>query len=266
MNAYTLFSGSSGNCIYLQENSTRILVDCGCNTLRIQRALAHLDTSLSGIDAIFITHEHSDHTGALPVIAKNFAIPVYCQNEVAKELYLSLLNKGVKGEAAALAKCIRTVLPGEEYELGDFVIAPFSTPHDSVDSQGFVIGEGELGIATDLGHVSEEVRRYLSGCQNVILESNHDLEMLATGPYPPYLKQRVASDRGHLNNRDCASFCTELLDKGCRSFTLFHLSKENNTPELALEQSRLALSERGAEEGKDYLLQVADRCEVTKVL
>ncbi len=266
MTCYTLFSGSSGNCIYLKKGKTEILIDAGGSARQIESALQSLGSSLSGIRGIFVTHEHSDHTKGLTTIAKHFSIPLFCQRDVAKELYLGLLQKGHQKEAAALARNIRTVTPGEEYESGEFLITPFSTPHDSADSQGFLIGDRELGIATDLGHISSEVSDYLLGCRHVILESNHDLEMLYNGPYPPYLKERVASDCGHLNNADSARFTAQLLEKGCESFTLFHLSSENNTPQLAKEAHLLSLTEKGGRVDRDFLLSVAGRFEVTKVL
>ncbi len=267
MVCYTLFSGSSGNCIYLEDGKTKILIDAGGSMKQIETALSSIGTSLCDISAIFVTHEHLDHTKGLPVICKKCSIPVYCQSEVAKEMYLSLLQKGHQREAGFLAKCIRTVNTGEEYEVGDILITPFKTPHDSVNSQGFIIGDRLLGIATDLGHVSEEASLFLTGCKNVILESNHDLEMLYNGPYPPYLKERVASDIGHLNNDDCAAFASKLLKAGCENLTLFHLSQENNTPELALRVCEDTLQNLcGAKKGSDYTLSVADRFEVKRVL
>lgn len=267
MVCYSLFSGSSGNCIYLEDGGSRILIDAGGSMRQIDLALQKVGTALSEIDAVWITHEHGDHTKGLPVMAKHLSIPFYCQREVAKELYLSLLQKGNRAEATALAKNIRTVNPGEEYEVGKLLITPFQTPHDSVDSQGFIVGERELGIATDLGHVSPEVALYLTGCKNVILESNHDLEMLYNGPYSPFLKERVASENGHLNNVASASFAGKLFSAGCENFTLFHLSSENNTHELALEAAREVLcGGLGAAENRDFRLQVANRYEVTRVL
>lgn len=266
MVCYSLFSGSSGNCIYLEDQNTRLLIDAGGSMKQIDQALHTIGVSLCDIDGILITHEHSDHTKGLPVMAKHLSCPIYVQQKVAKEMYLSLLQKGCPKEAAALARNIRTVNPGEEYELGNIVVTPFQTPHDSVDSQGFIIGDRLLGIATDLGHVTDEVSRYLLGCKNVILESNHDLSMLYDGPYPPYLKERVASENGHLNNCDAARFNQELLQAGCEHFTLFHLSQENNTPEIALKENLSKLEENGAVCSKDFTLQAANRFEVTKVL
>ena len=266
MTGYSLFSGSSGNCIYLREENTEILIDAGGSMKKIETALQEIGSSLSQISAIFITHEHSDHTRALPTICGKFQIPVYCQKKVAKEIYLELLRKEKKRDAAFLAKCIRTVEPGFEYEIGSILISPFSTPHDSVESQGFVIGEKLLGIATDLGHVTSEVENYLLGCKTVVMESNHDLEMLWNGPYPAYLKERVASDFGHLSNSSCSEFVKKLFLAGCQNFTLFHLSEENNTPETALLENQKALEEVGAALGEEVFLRVAARFEVTKIL
>lgn len=247
MEAYSLFSGSTGNCIFLRDENTRILVDAGGSMKQLEGSLNALGESLSALDGIFITHEHSDHTKALPVLAKHLSIPIYCQSKVAKEMYLSLMQREKRAEGSALARWIRTVEVGMEYEVGSLVITPFKTPHDSVDSQGFIIGDQILGIATDLGHVSPEVERFLLGCQSVILESNHDLTMLREGPYPPYLKERVASEIGHLNNEDCAAFSQRLYRSGCRNLTLFHLSQDNNTTEIALGTTKHALAQIGAE-------------------
>ena len=267
MICYSLFSGSSGNCIYLEEGGSRILIDAGGSMRQIDLALRQVGSCLCEINAVWITHEHSDHTKGLPIMAKHLNIPFYCQQKVAKEMYLSLKQKGLHAEAGAIAKNIRTVCPGEEYEVGDLLITPFQTPHDSVDSQGFIIGDRVLGIATDLGHVSAEVALYLTGCKNVILESNHDVQMLYDGPYPPYLKERVASDNGHLNNVDCAAFAGKLLSAGCENFTLFHLSSENNTPALALEETASVLcGKMGAKPDADFHLRAASRHEVTKIL
>ena len=267
MICYSLFSGSSGNCIYLEDGGSRVLIDAGGSMRQIDLALQKIGSSLSEIDAVWVTHEHSDHTKGLAVMAKHLSIPFYCQHKVAKELYMGLMQKGNRVEASALAKNIRTVNTGEEYEVGNLLITPFQTPHDSVDSQGFIVGDRDLGIATDLGHVSAEVSLYLTGCKNIVLESNHDLEMLYNGPYSPYLKERVASQNGHLNNGECAAFAGKLLSAGCENFTLFHLSSDNNTPELALSETESILCEKmGACKDRDFRLRVAKRHEVTRIL
>ncbi len=266
MDCYTLFSGSSGNCIYVKEGENEILIDAGANCKKISLALSSIGTDLSRISAVLLTHEHIDHVAALPVVLNARPVPVYCQEKVAKEIYFGYQMHDKPKWAENFAKCVRTVEPDKEYEIGDLVFAPFRTPHDSVDSEGFVLQEGKLGIATDLGFVSPEVRRALLGCENVILEANHDLEMLWNGSYPYQLKERVASDTGHLNNDASAAFAVEMLSAGCGSFTLFHLSAENNTPLLARDAYLARLSEAGAREGREYTLKIAQRSGVTKVL
>ena len=266
MECYSLFSGSSGNCLYLREGSAEILVDAGSNCKHIKDALNGIGTDLASLSAILITHEHVDHVAALPVLLCANPVPVFCQEAVAKEIYYGYQMRDKPKWAQVFAKCVRTVDPEKEYEIGDLVFSPFSAPHDSVDSEGFVFQEGKLGVATDLGHVSASVRRGLLGCENVVLEANHDLEMLWNGSYPYHLKERIASDNGHLCNADSAAFAAELFAAGCKNFTLFHLSQDNNTPPLAMEVYRETLRAAGAEAGKDYALRAASRREVTRIL
>ena len=267
MTVYSLFSGSSGNCIFIRENNTRVLLDAGGSFKRISEALENIGETPASIDAILLTHEHSDHTMGLEGFLKKREVPVFCLKKVAKEIYLALLaKKGAGNGASLLAKWIRTVEPGEEYEWGSVSFTPFSTPHDSMDSCGYVFNGKTLGVATDLGTVTPEVEEALCGCKNVILESNHDTEMLFSGPYPPYLKERVASDHGHLNNRDCASFACRLFCAGCRNLMLFHLSAENNDPELALETTRLALEQIEGFRDSGFSLSAALRRSETRLL
>ncbi|MDD6312857.1 MAG: MBL fold metallo-hydrolase [Firmicutes bacterium] len=263
----TLFSGSSGNSIYCKCDSTEILIDCGVSMKRIETALRGLDTSLGNIRAIFITHEHSDHVQSLSMIAKHYDIPIYITPACAEEVYSAALCKGACKEADCLKKNIRTIAPQMSYQCGDAVFMPFSTPHDSRDSVGYVIGtevnEKQLGIATDIGHVSDEVRAALCGCNKVIIESNHDVEMLRSGPYPELLKRRILSPDGHLSNDDCADFLPVLLSSGCEEFALFHLSRDNNLPSVAENTAERAFITAGAKRMRDYRLTVAGRSEVT---
>lgn len=262
MICYSLFSGSSGNSIFIREGDSAVLVDAGGSLRRVEKALLSIGEDLSRVKGVLVTHEHSDHVSALGQIALKRPIPIYCLKESAKEIYLCTLMKGRDEEAAALAKCIRTIEPGNLYGVGELDFEAFSTPHDSAASCGYLFGEKTLGVATDLGRVTPEVRRALTGCRSVILESNHDTDLLFNGPYPPYLKERVASDRGHLNNADCAAFAAELVSAGCRDLMLFHLSKENNTPEDALRAALEAVRPLDA----SVRLIAADRSEVTRFL
>ena len=265
MICFSLFSGSSGNSVFAKEKDTAVLIDAGGSCRRIAKALGCVGSSLSEISAILVTHEHTDHTAALGQLALKTQAPVFCLPKVAKEIYLSFLQKGKSGEAAALARRIRTIEAGSVYETGAIAFEPFSTQHDSVESCGYLLQGKKIGIATDLGCVTPAVREALTGCENVILEANHDLAMLFEGPYPPYLKERIASERGHLNNEDSARFAVELCAAGCRNLMLFHLSAENNLPEKARAAVREALKTSGADLSAVRLVAAA-RSEVTRLL
>ena len=266
LKSYTLCSGSSGNCIFIQSNNTKVLVDCGMSMRRLDKALHELGSAIDELDAVFVTHEHSDHVCGLPMVSKHHHIPIFITAPCAEHIYTNALNLGKFNEAEALRADIRTIQPFEKYEVGDLVLMPFTTPHDSIDSVGYVVEdeneEKQLGIATDIGHISDKVKNCLIGCKQVIIESNHDPEMLMNGPYPYPLKVRVASECGHLSNPDCAAFLPELINAGCTNFTLFHLSEENNLPDLARKASVESLKACGAREN-DYILSVADRFEIT---
>ena len=265
MICFSLYSGSSGNAVFVKEKDTAVLIDAGGSFRRLKAALEAIGETPERLSAILVTHEHTDHTGALGQAAQKLRIPVFCLQKVAKEIYLATLRKGKNEEAAALARCIKTVEPGRLYGVGDLDFTPFSTPHDSEDSCGFLLGDKTVGVATDLGAVTDGVREALTGCENVILEANHDLDMLYNGPYPPYLKERVASETGHLNNVDCGRFAAELCRAGCRNLMLFHLSAENNLPGLARDTVLAALEQAGVDPGSVRLV-VADRTEVTRFL
>ncbi|MBQ9921789.1 MAG: MBL fold metallo-hydrolase [Clostridia bacterium] len=254
----TLFSGSGGNCSYIKSGDTEILIDAGGSTKRIECALRQLDTCIQNISAIYITHEHSDHVASLPVLLRNKKIPVYITIESARCM---CEPKNID----LFRECFYIIKPENVYETGDINLIPFVTPHDSAMSVGYrICSKSEnvcIGYATDTGHVSDNMRRFLYGCKRVIVESNHDVEMLKNGPYPPYLKKRILSKNGHLSNEDCAGFLCDLADKGCESIILAHLSKENNTPDAAFSSASRALTEHGVKIGKDLLLEVApEKC------
>ncbi len=243
LQVYSLASGSSGNCIYIKYGETAFLVDAGISYARIRAAIAAIGEDVCTLQGVLITHDHSDHTGGLDTLLKKHSIPIYTTLATATTLY----SESARPENIAAA--VRTVESGEAYDLGEVYFIPFSTPHDAVGSVGFriVCPNGDIvGIATDIGCITHEVVGGLSGCQTVIVESNHDPELLRVGPYPPQLKQRVASDKGHLSNADCGRLVSALAAAGATDVTLFHLSKENNHEELALSTVRSVLAECGA--------------------
>ena len=250
LQVYTLFSGSSGNCVFVQCDRHCILVDAGGSAKKILTALAEIGHSPEEIDAIFITHGHSDHVSALRVLTKRVHAPVYLTGGAEK--YVDVAD----------AACLRIQPPLFQVQIGQMTVQSFATPHDSDMSVGYVLTtpEGRIGIATDIGYVSPEVQSALLGCEYVMLEANHDEEMLRYGAYPAILKRRIFSMMGHLSNAQCACFARELVENGTRELLLAHLSKENNTPELALQTVADALRGTGCH------LQVASRSVPTALL
>ena len=238
----SLYSGSGGNCIYIRAAGTSILIDAGKSARSLCAGLCEIGADPDGISAIFVTHEHSDHVSALEVFTKKHALPVHLPLGCVERLT-------GRGSSQHLQDRLICHPPVYCEQVGALTVTSFPTPHDSRCSVGYRItfqdGEGvhSFGIATDIGYVTDEIREGLRGCEAVVLESNHDVDMLMKGPYPYDLKQRVRSRRGHLSNRDCADFAATLAANGTRAILLAHISKENNHPELALDETRNAVSD-----------------------
>lgn len=251
-----LFSGSSGNVILVESEGARILVDAGVTARKTGGALSELGLTFSDIDAIFITHEHSDHIAGLGVISRRKEkIPVY-MNERTRAAIAG--KKDGPGE-----KLVRVFETGEEISVnGVMGVKAFHTSHDAADPVGYIFTDGKLsaGLATDTGYVTPGVRENLMKCGVIFFESNHDVDMLMGGPYPAVLKERIRSDHGHLSNSDCASALSSFISEGCcEKIILGHLSKENNNPMTALNTSVSVLKSSGMERGRDYLLNIARR-------
>ena len=255
----TLYSGSGGNAAYLETPTARILIDAGKCTRTLLSSLRSIGVSPESIDAIFVTHDHNDHVAALEVLAKKHPIPVHI-------LYKSALRYR-DTQPEALCGCFRLYEKAPfTARVGDVTITAFETPHDSRASVGyrFEFPDGgsivRVGYATDIGHVSETLRLGLMGCETVVLESNHDVDMLMDGPYPYDLKLRIRGKRGHLSNRECADLCAELAEQGTQYFLLAHLSEENNHPDLAFDETFSALA------GYETTLRVAAPDEITMLV
>ena len=232
LHVYSLYSGSKGNAFLIDAPQGKILIDAGKNAKKLCLALKEIGVDPNDITAIFLTHEHSDHISALPVFLKKHPIPVHLPNGC---LYRLENHPSVQPH-------LQPHPPIYTMDVNGIRVTAFPTPHDSHASTGYRIEidteDGRcfrVGYATDIGYVSKEIEQALTGCDAVILESNHDLDMLHVGPYPYELKQRIASRRGHLSNNDSAAFAARLCAGGTKSLMLAHLSQENNTPDTAFD-------------------------------
>lgn len=255
----TLFSGSSGNSVFIGNTDTSILIDAGKSAKQIESALNEIETDPASIKAIFVTHEHTDHVAALRVLASRYHIPVYATKGTLQALdRQKQLND--KFDVFEIDK---------ETDIGSLRIKKFKTEHDAAESCGYIIDlpdERRIAVVTDLGTVTDEVYNAVTGCDLVYLESNHDIGMLRNGPYPYPLKQRILSSKGHLSNEACADFAAKLIESGTTRFVLGHLSHQNNYPDLAYHTTFAAFEEMGAVQGRDYCLSVAPRLSPSELI
>ena len=227
-------SGSSGNALLLSKGESHIMIDAGISMRRIQQALLQNGLDWRDIGGVLITHEHSDHICGLSTLVKRTSVPVFAPHTVANRLM---------GKLPALCGRIETIPVGCAFSLAGMRVRAFHTPHDTDESVGYRIEAGEVfAVSTDMGCVTDEIREGLLGADAVLIEANHDLQMLRDGAYPFSLKRRILSDRGHLSNDDCALLARQLADNGTRRIVLGHLSRENNCPELAMHTVSAALA------------------------
>ncbi|WP_408071035.1 MBL fold metallo-hydrolase [Butyrivibrio sp. JL13D10] len=263
MRLASLSSGSSGNSIYVGSDTTHILVDTGCSKKRIVEGLSKLDLSLDDIDAIFVTHEHSDHIAGLHTILKKHDIPVFA----TKGTIQGIRNSDKKGEM--LSSEFREIRADEKVSVKDIIINPMSIMHDALEPVGYRISYGnkKVAIATDLGCYDEYTVDCLKGLDAVLIEANHDVRMLQSGPYPYLLKKRILGEKGHLSNEKSGELLCRILHDNLKGILLGHLSKENNLPELAYETVRVEI-EMGENpyHGNDFPITVAARNELSAVI
>jgi len=252
-----LASGSRGNSTVLASSSTRLLVDCGLSCRETCRRLAAQGIAPESLSGILITHEHSDHVAGLHVMAKKFRLPVYMTEPTHgawQRQYKDAAGNRVHAER------LQPFAAGRSFTVGDIDVMPFTIPHDAADPVGFhFLAEGlRVAIATDLGFIPPNVRDQLRACDGLVLESNHDLEMLRGGPYPWAVKQRVMSRVGHLSNESLADFIANDYDGGAAFLILAHLSEQNNHPDLARVAAERALGMRQGLWGNRLLLASQD--------
>src|SRR5229473_3950745 len=239
-----LASGSKGNCAFVASSRTKILVDAGISCRETFKRMKSLGEDPQSLSAIIITHEHSDHVYGLAVLAKKLRIPVFMTG--ATHAAWARAMRTVNGERPQLEKLERFE-SGHRFQIGDIEVKPFTIPHDAADPVGFTfrVEGSKVGIATDLGYLPVSVRDHLRGCDVLVMESNHDLEMLRGGSYPWSIKQRVMSRVGHLSNEALADFFTNDYDNKAAFVVLAHLSEQNNHPEVARREAERALANRG---------------------
>lgn len=249
-------SGSSGNCYYLFTEKEGILIDTGIAIRLLKKGFYNYGLKLDDVKAVLVTHDHADHVKNVGLVSQEFDLPVYALHDV---------HVGIEKNYCVLKKIapanVRVIEKGTTFQLGDFKITSFGIPHDSSDNVGYRIEvDGVVFcLITDAGYVTDEMKTYISEANYLVLEANHDEEMLMSGPYPQYLKTRVRGPKGHLSNKECAEALAENATPDLRYVWLCHLSEENNHPELARKTVEMILRRYGIIPGKDFQLEVLKR-------
>ncbi len=239
LNFCSLSSGSSGNCYYIGNEFYGILIDAGISATSIRKFLRDMNISMQTIMGVMITHNHSDHIKGLEVLTRKNGIPAFTTPKV----WESILFPGMK----ISRDCIREIPLQQKFHLAGFDIEAFPVHHDAPETIGFHIcaGNKKITVVTDLGHICQTAALYIKEANLLVIESNYDEQMLLNGAYPYYLKKRIKSDSGHLGNLQTSTFLAEILHDNLNHICLAHLSKNNNTPEKALETLKQILSEKG---------------------
>lgn len=229
LNFCSLSSGSSGNCYYIGNEFHGILIDAGISATSIRRFLKEIDVSMQTIMGVFISHNHSDHIRGLEVLTRRNHIPVFTTGNI----WRSILTP----HSRISRDCIREIPVQQPFDIAEFRLEAFPVCHDAPETVGFMITHEDkrIAVVTDLGHICETSAGYIRQANLLVIESNYDEQMLLTGGYPWYLKKRIQSDHGHLGNHQASGFLSEMLSESLSHICLAHLSKNNNTPEKALE-------------------------------
>lgn len=258
----TIASGSSGNSAFFSTKTTSILIDAGLTGKAITQAFSQINQNIESLSAILITHEHTDHIKGAGVISRKYNLPIYAT--IGTWEYMS--NNNSIGRIAPHNKI--HILPSDTIKIGDIDILPFDIPHDASQPVGFSINTNghKIVIVTDMGHICQNVAEHLYGATLMLVEANHDIEMLKNGPYPSYLKRRILSPTGHLSNIASANMIAQVFSHKTKHILLGHLSHENNNPLLAYEVVKNILYSKHIEVGVDTSLAVALRHNIGKVI
>lgn len=255
----SLFSGSSGNSLFISDGETRILIDAGVSGIRIKNALLSIGENPDNLSALVVTHEHSDHTSCAGVIARRYKIPVYATKGTWEGMYRYI---GPVNEAN-----IMHINANRDFQINTIRVHPFTIPHDARDPVGFSFftEDKKVTVATDIGHMNDLLMDNIKNSNLLMLESNHDLNMLENGNYPYVLKRRIKSDHGHLCNDDAGETLALLALQGVKKFVIGHLSHENNNPVIAYDTVAAHITKNGFSIGDTVELYVALRNETSKV-
>ena len=253
LNFCSLYSGSSGNSLFIQSNNTKLLVDAGVSSRKIENALLDMEIDPCSIDGILVTHEHIDHVQGLGTFSNKFDLPVFVNQET--------LDAMPKQRDKISSHNIKTFKVNDKFSIGDLEIKPFSIPHDAVNPCGFNIchENKKLSIATDIGHMTNDILKRLEESLFVLIESNYDPEVLRCSSYPYPLKNRISGPTGHLSNEMAGKTISHLLSSGLKKAMLGHLSKESNFPELAYQTVVDELMTNNEFDKNSFSLSVASR-------
>lgn len=262
MQLYSIASGSSGNCLFVGTARTGVLIDAGISMKRIREGLETQGLSLDRIRAIFLTHEHMDHVSGLGPVLRKIPIPVYATQETIEAIWSKGLMKGVSQDL------FHRIEPAETFLVEDMKVFPMSVSHDAANPVCYTVqADGKkVGVATDMGCYTDELVDHLKDCDSLLLEANHDINLLQVGSYPYALKMRILGERGHLSNDTTARLIKRLLHPGLQHILLGHLSKENNFPELAYRTVAYELENDPVWNRMETKLLVANRYEPTELL
>lgn len=263
MDLCSITSGSSGNCIYIGSDKGSVLVDVGISGKRIEAGLNEVDRTTADMDGILITHEHSDHVKGLGVLARRYHLPIYATRGTIN----GIKQGGALGKIDEELFC--EIKADEPFMVADLEINPFSISHDAAEPVAFRIDHGEksVGVVTDLGVYTDYTIKHLKGVDALLMEANHDINMLQVGSYPYHLKQRILGNRGHLSNENAGRMLCEILHDKIKAVFLGHLSQENNYEALAFETvcSEVTLGDNPYK-AKDFFISVAKRDEVSPLV
>lgn len=263
MRMMSIASGSNGNCIYIGSDKAHILIDDGISRKKVIEGLSRLNLKLEDIDAILITHEHDDHIKGLGVLERGIPTPIYSMegtlNKILENHSLGNLPEGI----------MHSIASGTEFRIKDILINSISISHDAISpvAYKFECDGRRAGIVTDLGEYDSRIIDFFSGMNAMLIEANHDINMLLTGPYPYPLKQRILGKYGHLSNESCGRLLSELLNDAMNTVFLGHLSHENNFPDLAYETVKAEINLYDNKyKADDFDIKVAHRGEPSDII